>query len=400
MERRTLFKTIAATLLASTLAAGPVLADGVIRIGASAPKTGPLAGGAAVTYWPAIKLWVHDVNERGGIDVGGEKMKVELVEYDDRTSNEEAIKNIQRLATVDKVDFIVPPYGTGINLATAPLIAKYGYPHIAVTAVADGIEEFAKRWPNSFWTLGTSTAMATSLVDVLVEMRNAGQINEKVALVNVADSFGIELVNAGKPALEAAGFDIVYETSYPLQQQDFAPIISGAKNAAPDTFVAFSYPGDTFGLTKQAAIADLPVKAFYVGVATAFPAFPAANGDAANGIMGVGGVNADSELYQDFASRQKEVTGEAPDYWASPVQYASLQVLEQAITDAGTLDKAAVIDAIKNGTFDTIMGEWTFEDNIITKYWTVGQWQDGVFRGIASTGVGGEAEPILKSGWN
>ena len=27
------------------------------------------------------------------------------------TSNEEAIKNIQRLATVDKVDFIIPPYG-------------------------------------------------------------------------------------------------------------------------------------------------------------------------------------------------------------------------------------------------------------------------------------------------
>ena len=46
---------------------------------ASAPKTGPLAGRSAVTYWPAIQLWVHDVNERGGIDVGGTKMKVELI---------------------------------------------------------------------------------------------------------------------------------------------------------------------------------------------------------------------------------------------------------------------------------------------------------------------------------
>ena len=400
MERRTLIKTFAATLLAGAVMAGPALAEGTIKIGASAPKTGPLAGGAAVTYWPAVQLWVHDVNARGGIDVGGEKMQVELIEYDDRTSNEEAIKNIQRLATVDKVDFIIPPYGTGINLATAPLIAKYGYPHIAVTAVADGIEEFAKRWPNSFWTLGTSESMATSLVDVLKTMRENGQINDKVAVVNVADAFGIELANAGKPALADAGFEIVYETSYPLQQQDFAPIISGAKNAGPDTFIAFSYPGDTFGLTKQAAIADLSVKAYYVGVATAFPAFVGANGAAANGIMGVGGVNADSEAYKDFAARQKEVTGEAPDYWASPVQYASLEVLEQAITAAGSLDKAAVIDELKSGTFDTIMGEWKFEDNIITKYWTVGQWQDGVFHGIGSTGTGGEKAPIVKSGWN
>lgn len=400
MERRTLIKTFAASLLAGAVLAGPAMAEGTIKIGASAPKTGPLAGGAAVTYWPAVQLWVHDVNERGGIDVGGEKMTVELIEYDDRTSNEEAIKNVQRMATVDKVDFIVPPYGTGINLAVAPLIAKNGYPHIAVTAVADGVDDFAARWPNSFWTLGTSEGMASSLVDVLKEMRDAGQINDKLALVSVADAFGIEMSKTAKPDFEEAGFDIVYETSYPLQQQDFAPIISAAKNAEPDTFVAFSYPGDTFGLTKQAAIADLPVKAFYVGVATAFPGFAAANGAAANGIMGIGGVNASSDAYQDFAKRQEEVTGVAPDYWASPVQYASLEVLEQAITAAGSLDKAAVIEAIKDGTFDTIMGEWKFEDNVIRKFWTVGQWQDGVFQGIGSTGVGGEAEPILKSGWN
>jgi branched-chain amino acid transport system substrate-binding protein len=400
MERRTLIKTFAATLLAGAVLAGPAAAEGVIKIGASAPKTGPLAGGSAVTYWPAVQLWVHDVNARGGIDVGGEKMKVELIEYDDRTSNEEAIKNIQRLATVDKVDFIIPPYGTGINLATAPLIAKYGYPQIAVTAVTDGVDEFADRWPNSFWTLGTSTAFATTLVDLLKGMRDAGQINDKVAVVNVADAFGIELANAGKPALKDAGFDIVYETSYPLQQQDFAPIISSAKNANPDTFIAFSYPGDTFGLTKQAAIADLPVKAYYVGVATAFPAFAAANGPAANGVLGAGGVNAASDKYQDFMKRQIEVTGSAPDFWASPVQYASLEVLEQAITSAGTLDKAAVIDAIKNGTFDTVMGEWKFDHNVIRKYWTVGQWQDGAFHGVASTGIGGEVAPIVKSGWN
>jgi branched-chain amino acid transport system substrate-binding protein len=115
--------------------------------------------------------------------------------------------------------------------------------------------------------------------------------------------------------------------------------------------------------------------------------------------MGVGGVNADSEAFKDFAARQKEVTGAVPDYWASAVQYASLEVLEQAITAVGSTDKAAVIDAVKNGTFETIMGEWKFEDNIITKFWTVGQWQDGVFQGVASTGLDGEKAPIAKAGW-
>ncbi|HIM20043.1 MAG TPA: twin-arginine translocation pathway signal protein, partial [Rhodospirillales bacterium] len=38
-----------------------------IKIGASAPKTGPLAGGSTVTFWPNVKLWVEQVNARGGI---------------------------------------------------------------------------------------------------------------------------------------------------------------------------------------------------------------------------------------------------------------------------------------------------------------------------------------------
>jgi branched-chain amino acid transport system substrate-binding protein len=391
---------LAASVAAVAMMSGAAFAQDMIRIGASAPKTGPLAGGSAVTYWPAINLWVHDVNERGGIDVGGTKMKVELIEYDDRTSNEEAIKNIQRMINVDKVDFIIPPYGTGINLATAPVINKAGYPHIAVTAVADGTREFASRWPNSFWTLGESKHFAESLVNVLKGMRDAGQIGNKVAVVNVADAFGIELANAGKPALEAAGFEIVYDASYPLTQQDFAPIISSAANAGPDAFLAFSYPGDTFGLTQQATIANLGVKVFYTGVATAFPAFAGANGAAAEGIMGAGGVNADDPKIQDFIKRHTEVTNQAPDYWASPVQYASLEVLEQAITAAGSLDKQAVIDAIKDGAFDTIMGSWNFTDGVLENYWTVGQWQGGVFKGVGSTGMDGEAEPKIKNGWN
>jgi branched-chain amino acid transport system substrate-binding protein len=400
MKRRSILKLAAATALAGFLSAGGAFAQDAIKIGASAPKTGPLAGGAAVTHWPAIQLWVHNVNEAGGIQVGDKKMKIELTEYDDRTSNEEAVKNIQRLATVDKVDFIIPPYGTGINIATAPLLARYGYPHIAVTAVTDKVDELAARWPSTFWTLGTSTEFAKSVADVLTKMREAGQIGDKVAMVNVADAFGIELANAGKPAIQEAGFKIVYETSYPLGTQDLAPVISEAKRASPDAFIAFSYPPDTFALTAQAKIADLDVGAFYVGVATAFPAFLGANKEAAEGILGAGGVNADTDKMRAFYKQHQEVTGSAADYWASPVTYASLQILQQAIERAGTLDRAKVIETLTDGEFDTIMGTMKFEGNVNRKFWTVGQWQNGVFHGVASTGLEGEKAPIKKGGWN
>lgn len=401
MKRTNLLMTAAATVAFAALVTGGALAQETITFGASAPKTGPLAGGSAVTHWPSIATWVHDVNERGGIDVAGTKMMVEVIEYDDATNNENAIRNIQRLATVDEVDFLIAPYGTGINLATAPIIAQYGYPHLAVTAVTDGVDDFAERWPNSFWTLGTSEATASNAVDVLADLRDRGEIGSRVALVNVADAFGIELANAGKPALEAAGFEIVYEASYPPTTQDFAPIISAAQAADPDAFVAFSYPGDTFGLTGQATIADLDVGAFYTGVATAFPAFLGANGAAAEGILGIGGVNLNDPTMVDYIAHHIEVTGETPDYWANPVVYSTLQVMEQAITRAGTLDRQAVIDEITNGTFDTVMGEWTFDGNIIRDYYTVGQWQDGKFVAVGATSDNLPVVPAMaKSGWN
>lgn len=80
--------------------------------------------------------------------------------------------------------------------------------------------------------------------------------------------------------------------------------------------------------------------------------------------------------------------------------YSSYQVLEQAIEGAGTLDKPAIIDFIKNNPFDTVIGTLDFdENNNNTSFWTVGQWQDGVFKGVASTGREGAVEPVLKEGW-
>lgn len=390
---------VAASAAAVVMATSIAAAQDTIKIGASAPKTGPLGAPAAVTHWPNIKLWVEEVNARGGLKVGGKQMKLEVIELDDKTSADEAIKNITRLATVDKVDFLVTPYSTGINAATAPLINRFGYPHIATTAASNSVEEFAKRWNNSVWMLGTSKQLAEGVADALKKLRDSGAIGKRVALVNVADAFGLELLNAGKPALQKAGFEIVYETSYPLGTQDVAPIISAAKAANPDAFVAFSYPPDTFALTDQARIQKFDVGAFYVGVGTAFPSYIGRFKDAANGVMGVGGFDPNSKAVADYRKRHKEVTGVEADSWASPVTYAGLEILGQAIERAGTTDKAKVVAELRKAPFKTIIGEVDLKDGINHKVWTVGQWQNGVFNGIASDGIPGAKAPVKKEPW-
>ena len=394
-----LFSVLTAAAV-SVVLAGSAVAQDTLKFGAVAPKTGGLAGGAAVTFWPNVQLWAHDVNARGGLRVGDKSYMVEIVEYDDQTNPGETIKAVQRLATQDNADFILAPYGTGLNLAAAPIFDRYGYPMVTHTAISDQIEELSEKFPNMFFTLGGATGLAGGVVEVLSQMREQGEIGNSVAMVNVADAFGIELAEVAAPQFEAAGFDIVYSTSYPLGTSDLSPVVKAAKAANPDAFVAWSYPPDTFGLTAQAKIENLDVKAFYAAVATAFPAYLGANGASAEGVLGAGGVYADGEAWSSYAARHEEVTGAKPDFWASGMVYASFQILEQAIEGAGTLDRDAVSAYIDANDFDTIMGEISWDEfNNNSAYWTVGQWQGGVFKGVASTGREGAVPAVPKQGW-
>ena len=396
MLRRSVLGLAAALAVAATSA----FAEGTIKVGAIAPKTGPLAGGAVVTQWPNVRLWVEQVNARGGLNVGGEMMTIELIEYDDKTNPGEHIKLAQRLAEQDKVDFVVAPYGTGFNIATAPIYGRYGYPMIAVSAITDKADELTERYDNLFFTLGTTTAFVDGVKEILVEQREAGAIGNKIAMVNVADAFGIELADLAREIFTAEGFELVYDKSYPLGTPDLSPIMKGAKASGAKAFVAWSYPPDSFGLAEQAIIEDLDVNLYYSTVATSFPAFKGAYGNKINNVLGAGGTNVDDPKIAEYRKAHKDITGDTADYWASANTYASLQILEQAIVGAATLDRNVVTQYIKDNSFDTVMGTLSFENQVSHTYWSVGQWQDGVFRGVKGSNVDGAVPVRTKAGWS
>jgi len=399
MQKRSFLKFAALAVLAGSIGLGSAQAQSVIKIGAVAPKTGPLAGGSAVTHWPNIKLWIHQVNARGGLTLKSGKATLELIEYDDRTNPGETIKAIERLATQDKVDFILAPYGTGFNLAAAPIFAKYGYPLITSTAITDKAEELIARYDNIFFTLGDTSTFSHSVVGLLAKMRDEGKMGNRIAMVNVADAFGIELANAARPVFKEAGFEIVYDKSYPLGTQDLSPVVRGAKASNPDAFVAWSYPPDTFGLTELAIIEGLDVKAFYAAVATAFPAYVGRFKESIEGVLGAGGINPNTPEMQAYIKAHTEVTGQAPDSWASPVVYATYQILEQAIEAVGSTDRKAVTAHIRSNVFDTVIGPIDLRDQVNHAFWTVGQWQGGVFNAVSSTGRPGVKDVQVKPTW-
>lgn len=398
MRRREFLKYSAATALAASFVRVAKADLRAIKVAVIGAKTGPLAPGAAVTHFPPYRLWAHEVNAGGGLKLKDGQHKVELIEYDDRTQPPEAIKAVERAATVDKVDWIGGLYATGFNLAAAPTFARHGYPQLTQACVTDQAPSIVKKYPGFFMFQASTTSYAKGAIGILKKLKDSGQIGNKVAAVNIADDFGIELANRGRPLFKEAGFDIVYDKSYPLGTQDYTPVINAAKAAKPDAFVAWSYPPDTFGLADAAKIEGLNVKAYYCAVGCAFQGFAQKNGAAAENILGAGGVNDTPEI-RAFYKRHKEVTGVDADYWGSPFYYAMLQVLSQSIEAVGSMDRMAIAAHFRNRKFKTLVGEVEMPGQILDKVYTVGQWQGGFFAAVAGQGFSDYAPVKLKTSW-
>lgn len=401
MTRRHAFVLALAAAVAGALP-GMAAAQDKIRIGYAISKTGPNAGGASITQIPNYEMWVKEVNDKGGLMLSsvGRRVPIEVIEYDDRSSSEEAVRAVERLITQDKVDLLFPPWGTGLNLAVGPVFNKYGYPQLAFSAVTDKAPELAKRWPNSFWFLGTSAQYVDSLVGLLKKLRDEGKINDSIAMVSVADGFGIDLSNAGRKGFTQAGFKLTYDKSYPVGTQDLSPVLGEAQRSGADTFVAFSYPPDTMALTEQSKVASFAPKILFLGVGVGFPMYPQRFGANVEGIISLGGWSKDNQSTLAYEKKHTEMFKRGPDRWGSQVGYSSLQMLEQAIERVGKIDRPAIIKELQTGTFDTVIGKIKLENNIPKDaFWHIGQWQGGFFVGVAPQRSGVAPVIVPKAPW-
>ena len=401
---RKTFAVLWAFLAVSLAAAGGAFAQGepaAIRIGYAVSLTGPYAGPASSLPVANYRLWAKDVNARGGLQVGpsGRRVPVELVEYDDASSPDNAIRLTEKLITDDKVAFVLPPWGTAMNLAVAPVYRKHGYPQLATTALTNATRRLVRTFDTLFFFVADADDYATALVGLLGRLKDAGKINDKVAILSVADQFGSDLASAAEGAFKKAGFAIALRKSYPMATQDLSGDIGQAQASGADSFIAFSYPPDTFMINGQAQTLRYNPKVFYTAVGTAFPAFKGRFGDKAEGVIGAGGWDATTAEAQAYIRGYRELTGNEPDRWASPATYASLQALEQAVAIGG-LDRKAVMAALRTASFQTVVGRFALKDQVRTVQPLVSQWQSGAYAAIEPDGLPG-VQPLLfpKPSW-
>ena len=373
-SRRQVLQGAAAAVGAASFAPALLAQAAPVRVGYSMSRTGPWTGGAQVSQEPNVLLWAEQQNQAGGLDVKGVRRKIELISSDDRSDTETVVRTYEKLMGSDKVDLVLPPWGSNANFAVAPLANRFGYPFLAPTALSRRLVEM--KLPYFFLLLQQPKAMCEAIVD----MFKANGIRT-VACVYVDDLFGLENYAAFKVALQGTGINLVEDKSYPGGVKDLSPVMRSIKDKNPDAFVGFTYPPDTILASRQAKEIGFNPKVFYASVGTAFPLYRNVMTPAgAEGVTGMGSWNAKTspgaKAYFDahVASQKKE-----PDRWASGAAWAGLEILTNAVKQVG-LDRKAIRDYVAGTTHKTILGDIRFQgsENVGTPG-TIGQWQNGEF---------------------
>ncbi len=357
-----------------------------IVFGAARSYTGPLAIQDVSCFGPVYRMWIDEVNERGGIYVEeyGKKLPVKLLQYDDTSDMNMMTNFLKKLIVEDEVDFLLAPISTAYLEAAAQICDEYDFLLIGAEGGAKQLEPLMTEMPYFFSLLNYATHQAGPLVDLL----SAHNV-ESSAIIYIEDQHGLEYKNDLVPLLEKAGIEVVFDKAIPMGIQDVSSIIEEAKSKNVQALLCCAYPDENFAVMDECMASDYNPDVLLFGPGACFEVFHQIYGQASEGVMGWGAWNEkSSDELKDLAERLiAHQEGERNmDWWGMAIYYAGLEVLEQAIEKAGTLDHEKIKDIIATEKFDTVVGELWFENGGVPAECypgQVGQWQSGIFEVVA-----------------
>ena len=376
----------------------PLLPKDKIVFGQAVSLSGPLASGVAVSSGPVYEMWVEEVNAQGGIYVEeyGKKLPIEYIKYDDKSDMGTMTRLLEKLMIEDKVDFVLPPWGTAFLYAAAPIANKHGYILIGGPGGAAKLKEVIASLPYFFSVYNFAETQIPVLADVLEELGV-----KSVAVIFVADLHGVEYSGAAVPEFELRGIEVKMIKSYSPGIQDMSAILKEANALDVDAFIGFTYPDETMLITSQSMELDINFKVLHLSVGPCFGFYKNVFGaEVVEGVMGPASYNKKSSPgAAEFLEKYIAFTGQEPTYWGALDVYSSLQHLQQAIEEAGTLDQSKIREFLATKTYDTFVGPFSYENGLFRGHLgQMGQWQSGIFE-IIDPGPNRTSAPIIKPNW-
>ena len=323
-----------------------------IRIGGLAPLTGDAASyGVAVNN--AIQMAVEDINANGGID----GKQIEYIYYDEKGDTTEATNAYNKLVQDDKVVAIIGDVTTKPTLAVAQTSQQDNIPIITATATA---AEVTLTGPNIFRACFTDPFQGELMASYASEKLGATKV---AVLSDMADDYSSGIAEAFVAKAEELGMQVVADEKYQDGDVDFKSQLTNIKGQNPDVLFLPVYYEALRLISAQAK--EVGVTAQLCG-ADGWDSVLTDNFDSSvlNGGVFCSQYSTEStdERVQNFISAYKEKYEMDPNMFAV-LAYDATNMMAQAISDAGSTDSQAIIDAMAALEYDGLTGHMTFDED-------------------------------------
>lgn len=352
-----MLKSMLAALSCVALAAAPALAEETIKLGAPLALTGPLADAGAKSK-QGYDICISAINAKGGVDVGGKKLKLELVPYDYQSETNRAVQIVQRLINVDKVPFLLAPYGSGDTKAAAVVAERYGTPMIAAAAATSSV--FDQKFQNLFGVLFPNNMITEAEVGYYT--KNVPGL-KNVAVLALNSLFPKSIADELVKTAQAQGLKVVFNQIYSPDTTDFSNVLTQVKALNPDWIYVTGYTQDLILIRRQMEDLGIKVKLLTMTAGPAYPEFKDNVKSLAENVTTNSWWHQNAN-YQDnflFGSSTKynetfNQTYKRDATYLEAAATASCETLAMAIEEAKSTSADAVRKVLHDKTFDTFYG--------------------------------------------
>ena len=350
-----------------------------IKIGAVVPLTGAMAAGGKWVK-QGYEIGLKHVNKDGGVMIKqfGKKIPLEIVFLDDESAPTKTASRMEKLYSVDKVDFFLGGFANALIIPQLAIAEKYKTP-IVVTTIGS-TAEFEKGYKYSFSPFMAEQDQVITFLDVLDSIPQ-NQRPTKIAFFEIQEEWGVATGRYLRDMAAKRGYKIVTYEKYAMNATDFSSLIVNAKAAGADALYSNPTPPQGFAIIKQMKEIDFSPKFAYIMRASDVAMWAKNLGKDGDYVTHSGGWDYHLKLpgVDKFAEEYKAAYGNLPEPPAGSA-YVCVQVLADALQRAGTLDREKMREAIAATNMVTIMGPMKFKPNGRGdgKYLqTMNQWQNG-----------------------
>jgi len=353
---------------------------GTLTIGASLSSTGSLAREGILTK-EGYDVCVNVVNGKGGVQVGNQKMKLEI-KYQDDTSKSDLAGQLMDQFNDGGLKLILGPYGSGATAAAAASVERNGQVMVDSSGADDAI--FTKGYKRTFAVLSPATLYATSMVEAINELATPKPTS--IAFISADDGFSKTATTAAVARAQALGFTVIPPEYVPNGTTDVSSALTKIKPANPDVIIGSAHLAEGVAIVKQSTELGVKPKGFAETVAPPTPDFVQALTKSAEGVLGstqwtvkTKGTDKWFGSAADYAKTfAGQFNGREVEYHGAEATAACL-ALVLAVEKAGSTDPTKVRDTLAGLNEQSFFGPIKFNDKgqNLTKTMGVIQIQNG-----------------------